>query len=500
MLGIWLKSAIAVGGLLLAAQVASGGGPLHTAEDVRVWQQRMTQGPYRVAGDQQPNSPADWQRITQQAEAFRADPAQDRYLGRSTCPTGEAEGPFNGSWHRGVKLRDAAFVALVQDDAALRTLVLNELHTHATAPQLAWSNDTLFGCPEFIGGTTMPWNSLFLKYLIGYSFVREQASEAQRGLLDAWFLAYGQRMEWSVHETAKKRFPKRKEGDYTLSSSYSTCQSPKALYVQSSPYQMCTFHTAWANQTALSALAVGMTGVLLEQAALTDEARRFFEEWTRYQIWPDGTLGETDRWVSGEPHHGMSYAGLAIIQMALLAELLSRAGDESLYEYRSPEGMHSSQVTDEGTTKSLRVTMTEYVSRVKGTRSIYAESVTDATKLDADMTACCAWNTVNDVIISALVSRKYPSARPYALRADGPAYAATVKTNCGSGGPTSLAWATGDAWCLLPGALFMYANRTEPPPPPATPMVVQSITCVDNVPLITFRPGAPPSRGTGPAQ
>lgn len=477
---------------LLAPPVAHSGGPLHTAEDVRVWQQRSTQGPYRVAGDQQPQSPGDWERITQQAEAFRANPAVDRYLGRSTCPQTEADGPFNGSWHRGSKLRDAAFVALVQEDAALREAVLTELHTHADAPGLQWSNDTLFGCPEFIGGTTMPWNSVFLKYLIGYSFVREQAPDTQRATLDAWVLAYGQRMEWSVHETVKKRFPQRKQGDYTLSSSYSTCQSPKALYVQSSPYQICAFHNAWANQTALAALAVGLTGVLLQDGALHTEATRFFQEWVRYMVWPDGTLGETSRWVGGGPQHGMSYPGLAIIQMTLLAEIFSRAGDDRLYDYTATDGLHSSTVTHEGTTKSLQATITEYISRVTGTRSIYADSKADATRLDSNMESCCGWQTVNDVMMAALVSRAHPTVTPYVLRAGGPPYPSAVTSNCGSGGPTSLAWATGDAWCVLPGVLFMYGNRTEPPRPEAAPMVVQQITCVDNVPVVTFRPGGVP--------
>ena len=498
---------LVLAGLLTSTLLAYGAGPLHTAEDVRVWQQRSTQGPYRVAGDHQPQSPGDWERITQQAEAFRANPEGDRYLGRTTCPHTEADGPFNGSWHRGSKLRDAAFVALVQDDAALRKAVLTELHTHATAPGLQWSNSTLFGCPEFIGGTTMPWNSVFVKYVIGYSFVREQAPDAQRATLDAWFLAYGQRMEWSVHETVKKRFPQRKQEDYTLSSSYSTCQSPKALYVQSSPYQTCAFHNAWTNQTALSALAVGLTGVLLQDGALQAEATRFFQEWVRYMVWPDGTEGETDRWVNGAPQHGMSYAGLGIIQMTLLAEVFSRAGDARLYDYTATDGLHSSQVTHEGTTKSLKATITEYISRVRETRSIYADSKADATRLDSNMADCCQWHTVNDVIMAALVSRAHPTVTPAVLRAGGPPYASTVQSNCGSGGPTSLAWATGDAWCVLPGVMFMYANRTEPPLPPATAMVVQSITCVDNVPLITFRPGpatgswssAGPCCDTGPA-
>lgn len=437
-------------------------GLFHTVEEVNIWRERAAGTAthnYRTTGDVQTNSPGDWARIEASANAFLADPDADRYLGTGgTCPTTQSAGPFGGgSFGRGGALQDAAFAWVITGETTYRAAALAELLVHAAAGGLAWGNDTLFGCVEFTGAVTLPWNSLMVKYVIAYSFLRPDISSGDRATLDAWFLAYGQRMEESVHSIAVKRFPGRKSGNYTVDPDYTTCNNtPKLLYVDSA-YTSCDFHDGWSNTILFGALGFGLVGVMLDDATLKTEAKRFFEEHTRYTQFPDNTQGETHRWNGGDPLHGMSYSGLVLVQLALLAEAFARNGDPALYDYTSSGG----HLTSAGGTKGLEASILEYQNRVNGTRSIYADSVTANNKLDADMEACCGWSTVNDVIAGAIVSRYYGGTtikQNYLRQSGGPAYSTSLNANCGSGGGSSTVWKAGDAWCLLPGALFMFGQ------------------------------------------
>lgn len=444
------------------------GNLFHTPERLTQWRERMTHGPYKSAGDVQPGSPGDYDRIAEQAAAFLANPAVDRYLGRSTCPTTQQEGPFGGtSWSRGMKLQSAAFLWLLTQERRYLDPVVSELLVHAHAEYLNWASDTLFGCADFQGEDTLPWNSLFLKYAIGYSFLRDALSATERTTLDTWFRQFGERMENRLHVIVSKRFPQRKSGDYTVAAGYRTCPEsggdfaePRTLYVDAGPYQTCSFHTAWHNPQMLSALSVGLIGLLLDHPPLQDEARRFFLEHLAYTQWPDGTQGETYRWHTGTALHGMSYAGNVLIMLGLLAEAFDVAGDASLYAAQTRDGFLSSQVPESQPAKTLKQSLLEYQNRVNGSRQIYAETVSDATKLDADLSQCCNWQTVNDVLAGAIVSRHYndPAITDNYRRVKGPPYSTSLKSSCGNGGTQSLVWSSGDAWCLVPGTMLMFAG------------------------------------------
>lgn len=524
MLGVWLTIALMVALPLGGAPIAAAQylGLFHTQDEVAVWKERAVSGPYRVAGDVQPNSPGDWTRLLANADAFVANPSVDRYLGTGgTCPTETAEGPFGGNqWTRGVKLRDAAFVSVVLGATNYRDAVLGELLVHAAAPGLDWTNDTLFGCSTFEGHVTLPWNSLMVKYIIAYDMIRASISAPNRTTLDTWFLNYGNRMEQKVHGIAAKRVPKRKSDDYTVAAGYATCPTSggdfaeaRTLYV-GSVYTTCNFHAGWHNPSLFGTLGFGLVGIVLNNTPLKTEAKRFFQEHIQFNQWPDGTQGETFRWHPNTPLSGMSYPGTVINMLALLADAFARIGDNSLYDYTTTNGYLTSQVTNEGTTKSLRHTINEYLARVRGTRSIYAESVTENTKLDADMEACCGWSTNNDVIVAALTSRYYQDpalAAAYRRTSGGPPYSTSLNTNCGGGAGASAAWMTGDAFCVLPGVLFQFAQLegkvnpypTPPPgpqPPLGSPYVVQ-VTCpgttepvIVQVPACPVLASPPPSR------
>lgn len=504
---------LGTGGPVQAAQYL---GLFHTQDEVQEWKTRATSGPYRVAGDVQPNSPGDWSRILANAEAFVAHPAADRYLGTGgTCPVVTQDGPFGGTqWIRGAKLRDAAFASVVLGTTSYRDAVLNELLVHAAAPGLDWTNNTLFGCATFEGHVTLPWNSLMVKYLIAYDMIRASLSVPNQTTLDTWFLNYGNRMEQKVHGLAAKRVPQRKSDDYTVAAGYATCPPSGGDFAEArtlsvgSAYTTCSFHAGWHNPSLFGALGFGLVGIVLNNTTLKTEAKRFFFEHMQFTQWPDGTQGETFRWHPNTPLSGMSYPGTVITMLALLAEAFARTGDTSLYTYTTTHGYLTSQVTDEGTTKSLRQTITEYLARVDGTRSLYADSVTEHTKLDADMEACCGWSTNNDVMMAAITSRYYGDpalAAAYKREGGRPAYSHSLNSNCGGGAGESAAWMTGDAFCVLPGVLFQFGqlegkvhpyppSPPEPgpePTPPQAPYVVQ-VTCPGaTAPVIVQVPACP---------
>src|SRR5262249_46634135 len=53
-----------------------------TQEELNIWKQRATSGPYRTAEDVSPNSPGDWERIQGYASAFLSSPSSETWSGQ----------------------------------------------------------------------------------------------------------------------------------------------------------------------------------------------------------------------------------------------------------------------------------------------------------------------------------------------------------------------------------------------------------------------------------
>lgn len=441
-------------------------GPLHTQGELALMRQRvgLESGGSAVCpdggstcyvndGDVQTGSPGDWARIVTNKNSFMNSPSADRYLGHGSCPASQNEGPFGGgNWPRGVKIRDAAVYAAVAQDATVRNAVITEMLVHANAANLAWQNDTLFGCVTFQGAVALPWNSLFIKMLIGYTFIRPDISAGNRSTMDTWFLRFAQRQEEQGHTIVVKRFPNRKSGSYSNPAFTNGCPGTQRIYLSSPQdnFNQCNFMSAWTNTIMFHYVSVAIVGVMLDNTALKAEATRYFQEVIKYGVFPNGTHHETYRGMTQNVLHGMVYSGVDVLFMAIMAEVFARDGDPSLYNYSTSIGLFGT----EGGPKTLRTMIDHYTGRTSGAVNIYAQSITTNNKLDSNIQAD-NWQTVDDVVIAATVQNWY---------GDGAIEGAVFATNGRPAYETAMGHACGveNSWqggfCLLPTPMLQYAG------------------------------------------
>ena len=56
-----------------------------TQEELNIWRQRMTSGPYKSSGDVSTNSPGDWNRFVSNKNTFLSNPSAHRYAGQTSA-------------------------------------------------------------------------------------------------------------------------------------------------------------------------------------------------------------------------------------------------------------------------------------------------------------------------------------------------------------------------------------------------------------------------------
>lgn len=163
-----------------------------TQEELDIWRQRAAKGPYKTTGDVSTNSPGDWTRMLNNANAFLSNPSAERWKGQveATCKTMNSEAPKR---NLGEKLRDAGFVYLITGDTKYRDAARNELLAQAAETGTNFADRTRW-CPTVLTGTHQPVldiNMWLNKMLFGYDYIRSSLTHAHRDTLDRWFLNAG---------------------------------------------------------------------------------------------------------------------------------------------------------------------------------------------------------------------------------------------------------------------------------------------------------------------
>ena len=413
-----------------------------TAEELAVWRKRSRNGPYRTKGDAGRNTPGDWQRITENAAEFAQSPAASQLVaGFDGCasqrnlgidkPFGRDTRGAGGKFEHSVELRDAAFVALVENDAVLARMVIDQLLRQAREPTMDFTNSGKW-CPvetnvvafetnEFL----FPLSSYLARLLFAYDYVARSASPAERATLDRWHRDAAAYIRNGVYRS-DRLWKDAEAGDYTPT------QGPSYRYPQwRGGRDTSRYGRHYNNRQATTVLYLTAVGVHLGDDALKRLGRRWAQEYLRYSVYPDGTVAELERG-RADAERGMNYVNKTLSTVAMIADLLARYGDLSVYDYTTSEGIFGTT----GGPKSLRSTMravdTMYDSSGRIATGGGDYGATD-TKLGSDAAFAVAQRYYDDPVIGRLLTRAWP-ARPrhsWAEPWQGP-------------------------WGLLPGALFQY--------------------------------------------
>lgn len=432
-----------------------------TQEELNVWRQRADGGPYKAKGDVSHNSPGDWTRILNKANSFMANPSAERWSGQTSaqCRTNTSSQPSRA---KGENLRDAAFVYLVQGTPRYRDAVRNEMLAQAATPGTRFSDSARWCVNSSVSQQGLldvaPW---LTRLLFAYDWIRPSLSSTDQSVLDDWFLAAGRHFEALVHMATRKRWPNRKSNSYG-SSPERYAGTPAYNIYYGAPVQD-DWHLAWDNKGAVVVRTFGLIGIQQNDAALKTEAKRWFKEWLRYNVWHANTgniatHGEYHRccWttLTHFPNLGWGYTSSTIGAMTVLADAFYRAGDAELYNYSTSEGYYGTH----GGPKSLHSVITTHFKMMDlsliryGTN--HASDVGKSSFIIDNLQESTGWHHIGDVWIAPIANRFYKSSYFKAIY--------TREAAGVSGYPASPATGGFNAWGgeqgIFPGVLFMFGD------------------------------------------
>lgn len=429
-----------------------------TDEELEIWRRRAEDGPYRTEGDVSPNSPGDWERIVANAETFQDAPGRGRWRGQTEDRCFKRSQPAPD--HRyATRIRDAAFYALVVDDANLRGVVRDELIAVSREAGTDFSN-VMRWCEGALrdlnpGFEIANW---YTKLLFAYDYVGSEAfSSEDRSRLDRWFEDSAFFFEQELHIDVDRLFVDRRNGDYRLTDEgrqrNETC--PDISHYDG--WNICALAMFYNNRRATFARYAGLVGIKVDVPVLRERSKRFFEEWLRFSMYPDGVVGDFHRWSPSHPDLGWNYGAVVLGSMVTLADHLARAGDRELYDLATSEGQFGT-ASPEDAPKNLLLGIQNLQSYL--TPEVKRYATTDPSlvgqervRIDGEH-APINWDSEIDVIVvpANLYYRDEGVRAIYTREAPGvEGYPARLASN-----GVHVPW-TGD-WGIYPGVLFMYGQ------------------------------------------
>jgi hypothetical protein len=374
----------------LVAQTRLG---LHvTQEELSIWRDRANNGPYKASGDVQTNSPGDWNRIAANATAFKGTSTDstkrisDRFkywTGTGCYPTGSTYEPKI----QGELLKDAAFYCLIKQDNANVAKLKYEILRIVRDAQLDFSNTSRW-CSFYDSNPGFAITQWITRVMFAYDYLRiaGKFTSNEQTEISGWFKKAGVKFSKELDNYYNKRFTDRPKGNYTLTS-YSTGAEANTSTNKKYPLyyggpQAGFLGQGYNNRMGTISRFVAMAGVLTNDVNLQANAKRYFFEWMRYGVYPNGEVADLSRclYSTSEPERGLLYVFCLVQAMSDVAEVFARTGDPSLYNYSTEDGYYGSQ--SPGNPKTLLKVIRATQNYLNGSHKRYASfSATTDTKL-----------------------------------------------------------------------------------------------------------------------
>ena len=456
-----------------------GGGLLWSDNDLAVWRDRAVNGPYKSAGDSFDSLiPGEWDRIVTNKNTFTADPTADRMNTYDILQDGEyRDGQSYMPNH--IKMLDAAFYALVKEDATVAAAVKTEIMWHAEqagGENVGWQVSPT----QFMKTDNGSWpRAMWLVRMVSCAdFIKDQFSGAELTALNAWFSDWANAYEYSINFTLSKDiFGNRTTRDYVNNVKSTSPGYRGYSYMDSSGtnrWQVGTPARYYNNRRASIMQWVGLAGAWLDDALLIDRSKLFFEEWIRCSVYPDGALGEFERNSTSSPNQGLLYLGSILESYVSVAEALRLTGDTSLYDYSTTGGLWQTECTTQPA-KNVKLVVDTYYDLIFHNLAWYVDSssVNEAYRIDATANGK---ESIEDIWFAPLGNRYWQDADlklAYMRDASG---SAAYTSPFFSSGPVA-PW--GGHESSYSSCLFMFADMenvgTGPVTPPVTPPVTDGL-------------------------
>jgi len=429
-----------------------------TAEELAIWQTRAVSGPYKTTSDVSTNSPGDWDRIAANALTFKnaAKPYQ-QWAGQVAASCYNLSSGTPPGRGQGENLNNAAFYYLVKGDTAYGNLVVTDLLAQAAvtgtnfADTVRWCH-TIWDDPEPAYGVTM-W---LTKLLFAYDYVKGNMTSGQRTTMETWFHNAGTYWEANIDLLVEDAYPNRDTDNYTNPSGAGDGLGSQVLYYGGPTNDFWGEH--WNNRSSNMVRFFTLVGIMVNDTFLIDRGKRWFKEWIKYNVYPDGTAGEFYQWPSFGPCNGWDYASYIIGDMIDIADALARTGDTELYTYSTSVGRNNGNHDTSGGPKSIQQVFTRFLEYADHTVLRYGTATAgnngNANYLIDSFDDVHSASFVSDslVVLGNLYFQSAWAKTVYMRTATNTvAYPAV---------PESSGWNVwGGAWGAYPGVMFMFAQN-----------------------------------------
>ena len=433
-------------------------GLLHTDAHLAEWRDRALYGPYKSSGDSfDPLVPGEWDRIVTNKNTFASNPSADR---KSTITIGGTSGETFIVNH--MTLVDAAFYALVKEDANVAADVKAEVLWHARESGLQIS-PTLYQSTDDENW----WNGAWIvRFVIATDFIKESFTAGELAEVKAWVSDWAHSCEYSINTELVKNFSNRTDRNYTtglLRSATTAWYETGYAYKDASGvlHNRIGNLARWYNNRRAGIMQfVGVASVFLDDAVLKDRAKLFFEEWIRFSVYPDGSVGEYERNGNyGDPMSGLTYNGYNLESAMTVAEALRLDGDTGLYDYSTTEGLWNTQCTTEPA-KTLKLVVDTHFDLIEHEKLWYLDSGSIiASDLIDNKNETSGVHWVFDIFFGPLGNRYWKDSRILAGYRRENTGSIAYSNPISSSGPYGAPWKGFQAsW---PSMLFMFADMED---------------------------------------
>jgi hypothetical protein len=370
-----------------------------TQEELDIWKQRAVSGPYRVANDAGASSttPGDWARIVANKDSFMANASAEIWAGY----TGTGCVPRNmlslEPQNQGHKVRDAAFYALVQNDATVKAAVLSYLRSQIAQAGADFLNKAKW-CPYpdvSISVALADINPGFFiaewltRVLYAYDYIRSIVGTSDKANIDRWFSGaayYFRHVDVFLADSQYGGGANFLTG--TLNASGNTnansCGGTRGQ-THINGNDICGLGHFFNNRRAQMTAFYAQAGILLNDSTLKAWGKRYVMEYLKYAVFPSTAHTEMYRSHGTNADQGWSYSAINYSKMLEIADSFARNGDMDLYNLSTTAGGGTGGLP----AKTLKTAAHFFVTTTQGTWLIYNWNTSATAENLIDGVWCC---------------------------------------------------------------------------------------------------------------
>lgn len=365
---------------------------LHTTDaELTIWRDRWANGSAdtfvnaRISDEKT--------RVTNNRNTFNSNPSAHvwEYNAPNTGEDGSIAASRPSDWlptefSKAARLRDAAFHALVNEDAAVMGQVGSIIRSQCDEPTTDFTNTTRFNSgvnqlendtqPAFrlAHATTVQLHAYdYFNIAVDAGLVVD-LSAADKATIKTWFKAAA---DWMYPRAMEGRanwgFVNRPGNNYNLTSTAETAVwSDNSYRLRSTGGslgpQIHTVNERFGNRASSCARWVTLYGVAFNEAFYRDMGWKWFRDWIRYALFPDGMLSDWFRW-----DNWPGYSTLHMTHAVTAIDALARnSKSQNLYDYETTNGAKNSAGTPStDPSKSMLFAVQTFARYAKGTHDRY---------------------------------------------------------------------------------------------------------------------------------